>query len=63
MEMALPQFEPAVRAGIAALGPLVVEEMARRASDGDSAVPEPVVPASLGRFISEPVDSDVVRSS
>jgi uncharacterized protein YndB with AHSA1/START domain len=63
MEMALPQFEPAVRAGIEALGPLVAEEMARRAAEEPSAVPEPVVPASPGRFLSEPVDSSMVRSS
>jgi hypothetical protein len=63
MEMALPQFEPAVRAGIEALGPLVAEEMARRATDDAAAVPEPVVPVSAGRFISEPVDSDLLRSS
>ena len=61
MEMALPQFEPAVRAGIDALGPLVAEEMVRRAAL--DATEEPVVPASAGRFLTEPVDSAAVRSS
>jgi hypothetical protein len=62
MEAALPQFAPAVQAGIDALGPLVADEMARREADATSAI-EPSVPVSAGRFLSEPVDSAAVRSS
>jgi uncharacterized protein YndB with AHSA1/START domain len=61
VEVVLPQFEPMIRAGAEALGPLLAEEMARRsAEDG---VPEPSVPVSAERFLTQPVDSAAVRSS
>lgn len=55
METMLPQLGPMFRAGIEALGPLLEDEMARRASE--AAVPEPEIPASSARFLGEPVDS------
>jgi uncharacterized protein YndB with AHSA1/START domain len=61
VEAVLPQFEPLIRAGAEALIPLLAEEMERRARE--DAIPEPSVPASAGRFISQPVDSGLVRSS
>jgi uncharacterized protein YndB with AHSA1/START domain len=67
VEVLLPQFEPMIRAGAEALVPVLEEEMARRASEDVLSVPEPVVPASAGRFLTEPVESSVdsatVRSS
>jgi hypothetical protein len=58
----LPGIAPAFQAGIAALTPLVAEEVARRAS-ASADLPEPSLPTSAGRFLDEPVDSDAVRSS
>ena len=67
VEAVLPQFEPMIRAGAEALAPVLAEEMARRAGEDVTGVPEPSVPASAGRFLSEPVDGSVdsrsVRSS
>jgi uncharacterized protein YndB with AHSA1/START domain len=63
LENLLPGLAPAFEAGIAALTPLVIEEMARRAAErapGD----EPALPASAGRFLDPPlVDSSAARSS
>jgi uncharacterized protein YndB with AHSA1/START domain len=61
VEAVLPQFEPAIRAGIDALVPLLRAEMARRSAE--DATPEPAVPVSAGRFRTEPVDSTLIRSS
>jgi uncharacterized protein YndB with AHSA1/START domain len=61
VEAVLPQFEPAIRAGIDALRPLLAAEMARLAAE--DAVPEPALPASAGRFLEPPVDSTPVHSS
>jgi hypothetical protein len=61
VEAVLPHFEPGIRVGIEALRPLLVEEVARRAAE--DAIPEPALPASEGRFLREPVDSEPVRSS
>jgi uncharacterized protein YndB with AHSA1/START domain len=60
LEQMLPGLKPIFEAGIAALTPLVAEEMARRAAEGDV---EPALPASAGRFLDSPVDSVAVRSS
>ena len=62
LEVLLPQLEPAVRASIASLEPLLAEEMARLAA-GSAAGPEPDVPVSVGRFLEPPVDSVGARSS
>ena len=59
LEGVLPGITPAFEAGIAALGPLLADEMARRASED---LPEAHVPVSAGRFL-EPVDSAAVHSS
>jgi len=58
----LPGLAPAFQAGIAALTPLVAEEVARRASES-AGLPEPDVPPSAGRYRNAPVDSAAVRSS
>ena len=47
LEQMLPGLAPIFEAGIAALTPLVADEMARRASESD-AVPEPALPESGG---------------
>ncbi|HEX5450805.1 MAG TPA: DUF2652 domain-containing protein, partial [Candidatus Limnocylindrales bacterium] len=59
LEQMLPGLKPVFEAGIAALTPLVADEMTRRARE---AAPEPSIPASAGRFL-EPVDSTAVHSS
>ncbi len=65
LEAVLPQIAPQFQAGLASLVSVLSEEMERRRAEG--ALPEPEVPASAGRFLSEPVndvvDSTVVRSS
>ncbi|HEY4189901.1 MAG TPA: DUF2652 domain-containing protein [Candidatus Limnocylindrales bacterium] len=60
LEQMLPGLRPVFEAGVAALAPLVAEEMAQRATD---AAAEPEVPASAGRFLDTPVDSAAGRSS
>ena len=60
LEQMLPGLKPIFEAGIAALTPLVAEEMARRAVEGDA---EPALPASAARFLDAPVDSVAARSS
>ena len=60
LEQILPGLKPIFEAGIAALTPLVAEEMARRAEEG---AVEADLPASAGRFLETPVDSVPVRSS
>ena len=60
LEQMLPGLKPIFEAGIAALTPLVAEEMARRAAESGA---EPALPASEGRFLDAPVDSVAVRSS
>jgi uncharacterized protein YndB with AHSA1/START domain len=62
LEALLPQIQPMFQAGIATLGPLLTEEMARRAA-GSAADPEPAVPLSAGRFLGPAVDSSAVGSS
>jgi uncharacterized protein YndB with AHSA1/START domain len=65
VEVVLPQFEPMIRAGAEALVPLLEEEIARRAAE--NGVPEPAMPVSSERFLTEPVggpvDSAAVHSS
>jgi uncharacterized protein YndB with AHSA1/START domain/class 3 adenylate cyclase len=61
LEELLPQIAPMFQAGIATLGPLVADEMVRRAAES-ATDPEPAVPISAGRFL-EPVDSVAVHSS
>ena len=60
LEQVLPGLKPIFEAGVAALKPLVAEEMARRAGD---AAPEADLPASEGRFLDASVDSVAGRSS
>ena len=60
LEQILPGLKPIFEAGIAALTPLVAEEMARRAEEG---AVEADLPASAGRFLESPVDSVAARSS
>ena len=62
VENVLPGLGPMFQAGIAALGPLLDEEMARRAAQASDAA-EPPVPASAARFLDGPVDSIEVHSS
>ena len=62
LEQLLPGLAPIFEAGIAALTPLVADEMARRTGDVD-AVPEPALPESGGRFLDAPVDSMAASSS
>jgi len=62
VEAVLPGLGPIFQASIAALGPLLEAEMARRASDASEAE-EPTVPASAARFRDPPVDSAGVHSS
>ena len=50
LDQMLPGLAPIFEAGIAALTPLVAEEMARRA-DAAADVPEPALPESAGRFL------------
>jgi uncharacterized protein YndB with AHSA1/START domain len=61
VEAVLPHFEPGIRTGVDALRSLLVEEVARRAAE--VAIPEPALPASEGRFLRQPVDSEPIRSS
>jgi hypothetical protein len=61
VEGVLPGLGPILQAGIAALGPLLADEMTRRRAAAAEA-PEPDVPVSVGRYL-EPVDSEFVRSS
>jgi uncharacterized protein YndB with AHSA1/START domain len=60
LEGLLPTLKPGFEAGIAALTPLVVAEMDRRAADDG---PEPELPGSEGRFLDASVDSAAARSS
>ncbi len=60
LEQMLPGLNPIFEAGIAALTPLVAEEMARRAAEDPL---EPALPELAGRFLDVPVDSVAVRSS
>jgi uncharacterized protein YndB with AHSA1/START domain len=60
LEGVLPGLKPNFDAGSAALTRLVVEEMARRATDDPL---EPALPGSASRFLDAPVDSAAVRSS
>jgi uncharacterized protein YndB with AHSA1/START domain len=62
LEGVLPGLAPMFEAGIAALTPLVAEEVARQA-EVSAGLPEPPLPASAGRFLDAPVDSAAVRSS
>lgn len=62
LETMLPQLGPLFQAGVEALGPLLEEEMARRAAEAVSN-PEPEILASGGRFLSAPVEPMGVRSS
>src|SRR5204863_10164865 len=60
IDQVLPGLKPIFEAGVAALKPLVAEEMARRAG---GAAPEADLPASEGRFLDRSVDSVAGRSS
>lgn len=62
VEGVLPGLGPILQAGIAALGPLLADEMTRRRTAAAEA-PEPEIPVSVGRYLDEPVDSGFVRSS
>jgi hypothetical protein len=61
VEAAMPDIAPLFHVGAEALQTLLADEMARRA--GEATVPEPDVPVSAGRNISEPVDSSLAHSS
>jgi uncharacterized protein YndB with AHSA1/START domain len=62
LEGILPSLGPIFEAGIAALTPLVTDEMARRAHEA-AGITEPALPRSTGRFLEAPVDSMVPSSS
>jgi uncharacterized protein YndB with AHSA1/START domain len=62
LEGILPSLGPIFEAGIAALTPLVTDEMARRAHEA-AGITEPALPRSTGRFLEAPVDSMVASSS
>ena len=62
MTGAVAQLAPVFEAGIAALTPLIADDMARRALESDE-VPEPALPESGGRFLEAPVDSMAASSS
>jgi len=63
LENILPSLGPIFETGIAALTPLVLDEMAARAAE-DARTKQPAMPASAGRFLDQPlVDSAAARSS
>jgi uncharacterized protein YndB with AHSA1/START domain len=62
LEAMLPELGPVFRAGIDALGPLLEDEMARRAAEAASN-PEPALPTSSGRFLGAVVEPMAARSS
>jgi uncharacterized protein YndB with AHSA1/START domain len=62
LEAMLPQLAPMFQAGVDALAPLLADEMASR-GEVAAETPEPGVPVSGGRYLDEPVDSSLVRSS
>jgi hypothetical protein len=51
----LPGLDQSIGAGFIALGPAIEAEMATRGASNAEAPPEPDVPASSGRNVSEPV--------
>jgi uncharacterized protein YndB with AHSA1/START domain len=62
LEGLLPALAPMFEAGIAALRPVLEEEMIRRAADAASN-PEPSLPGSAGRYRGPAVDLTSARSS
>jgi len=62
LDAMLPQLAPMFQAGIESLGPLLADEMAKRATEAKG-TPEPDVPASAARFLAPPVDSVANHSS
>jgi len=55
-EAALPQIAPAFQAGVASLVGILADEMARRRAES---VPEPELPESTARYLTEPVHPGV----
>ena len=62
LEQLLPMLGPMFEAGIAALRPLLDEEMIRRVQEAQSS-PEPDLPTSAARFLASPVDPVPAHSS
>jgi hypothetical protein len=63
LETLRPEFEHVIAVGLAALGPLVAEDVAARAAQAATQAPEPELPTSGGRHLPDPVDSALARSS
>jgi hypothetical protein len=58
-----PMLKRAVSEGFEAIRPLIAADLEARASRAGDALPEPVAPDSEARYLTSPVDSELVHSS